>query len=124
MTQQPTSQPDRYDAARAATLRPIEASVERLRLPLNRRRKVLSILSALEVQIEDGGDSPDVNDLLLAALRVAILHQVGQEQARPALSAIDVFAAQERLRWQQVRDQTLPPIEALPEQRTSCTALI
>jgi tetratricopeptide (TPR) repeat protein len=84
---------------------------------------VLSILSALEVQIEDGGDSTEVNDLLLAALRMAILHQVGQEQAKPALSAIDVFAAQERLRWQQVRDQTLPPIEAPSEERMEALAL-
>ena len=32
-------------------------------------RKVLSILSALEVQIEDDGDSPTVNEHLLASVR-------------------------------------------------------
>lgn len=29
------------------------------------------------MQIEDGGDSPEVNNLLLDALRPAIRHQVG-----------------------------------------------
>ena len=69
MTWKPTNQPDRHDPARVAGLRPIGAAIERLRLPPNRQRKVLSILSALEVQIEDGGDSPTVNEHLLAAAR-------------------------------------------------------
>jgi len=101
MTQKPANQPDRYDPARVAGLRPIGAAIERLRLPLNRRRKVLTILSALEMQIEDGGDSPTVNEHLLAAVREAIIHQVGPDRAEPIVSAVDAFAEQERLRWQE-----------------------
>ena len=101
MTWKPTNQPDRYDPARVAGLHPVQAAIEQLRLPLNRRRKVLTILSALEMQIEDGGDSPTVNEHLLAALREAIIHQVEPDRAEPIVSAVDAFAEQERLRWQE-----------------------
>ena len=60
----PTNIPNRYDKARVARLKPVQAAVERLALPLNRKRKLFGILNALEMQIEDGDDSPDVNELL------------------------------------------------------------
>ncbi len=101
-----TNQPDRYDPARVARTRPIEAMVEQLHLPLNRHRKVLSILSALQIQIEDGGDSAAVNDHLLAALREAVLHQVSPDQAAAVLAAVDTFAKQEQLRWHQIAVKT------------------
>lgn len=52
-----------------------------------------------EMQIEDGGDSPEVNKLLLGALRAGILHQVSEREAQAALRAIDAF--------EQARGQTL-----------------
>ena len=116
MPWKPTNQPNRYDKARVATLRPIGEAIERLHLPLNRFRKLRGILGALEMQVEDGGDSPAVNEHLLAALRAALLHQVGPEQAQPALSAVDAFADKERLRWQQMQAGTLPPIDVPPDE--------
>ena len=65
----PSNQPVRYDEARVARLKPIEAEIEKLALPPVRLRKLNGIRNALEVQIEDGGDSPEVNRLLLDALR-------------------------------------------------------
>lgn len=35
------------------------------------------ILNALGMQIEDGGDSPEVSQLLLQALAAGVRHQVG-----------------------------------------------
>jgi len=113
----PTNIPNRYDKARVARLKPVQAAVERLALPLNRKRKLFGILNALEMQIEDGGDSPDVNDRLLDALRASALHQVGRKKAKPLMDAIDIFARAENERWEQVRTGTLPPIEvSLSEQ--------
>jgi tetratricopeptide (TPR) repeat protein len=114
---QPSNQPTRYDRARAARAEPIHAEIERLGLPLIRMRKLAGILGALIIQIEDGGDNPEVNRLLLEALRAALLHQVGEERAQPALRAIEVFEQAEAERWAQVRAGTLPPIELAPEER-------
>jgi hypothetical protein len=119
MSQQrgPSNEPTRYDEARVARLRPIEAAIAKLRLPMLRARKLGVILSALEVQIEDGGDSPEVNRLLLAALRAAIHHQVDERHAAAALRAIDVFAQAELTRWAQAKAGTLPPVAPTPEEQ-------
>lgn len=74
--QQPTNQPGRDDEARLARCKPVEEAIAALRLPPVRARKLNAILNALIMQIEDGGDNPKVNDLLLAALRTGVLHQV------------------------------------------------
>ncbi|MCP4165650.1 MAG: hypothetical protein GY759_07120 [Chloroflexi bacterium] len=113
----PTNIPGPYDQARVTRLKPISAAVEQLGLPGNRKRKLRGILNALEVQIEDGGDSPEVNDLLLKALRESAVHQVGKEKARAVINAIDVFAQAESERWEQIGAGTLPPIyRPLPDQ--------
>jgi hypothetical protein len=69
------------------------------------------------VQIEDGGDSPEVNQLLLDALRAGTRHQVGEGRARRVLRAIDDFERAEAERWEQVKAGTLPPIELKPADR-------
>jgi tetratricopeptide (TPR) repeat protein len=112
-----SNQPVRYDRARVDQLKPIRAEVEKLGLPLIRLRKLNGILGGLEMQIEDGGDSPEVNKLLLEALRAGILHQVDERQARAALQAIDTFAQAEAKRWAQVKAGTLPPPELDPDEK-------
>jgi len=112
-----SNQPTRYDSARVATLAPIRKSIEHSSLPILSMRKLMGILNAIEVQIEAGGDSPEVNALLLDALRVAVRHQVDERTARPVLDAIDVFAQAEARRWEQVEAGTLPPIELTPDER-------
>lgn len=69
------------------------------------------------MQIEDGGDSPEVNGLLLDALRAGVRHQVGELGALPVLRAIDAFAQAEERRWAQLRAGTLPPILLSPEEQ-------
>jgi tetratricopeptide (TPR) repeat protein len=101
----------RYDKARVAQLKPIWAEIQKLKLPPLRFRKLGAICNALEAQIEDGGDHPQVNQLLLDTLRAGILHQVGERQARGALRAIAAFEQAEAKRWAQVKAGTLPPIE-------------
>jgi hypothetical protein len=111
---QPTNQPDRYNEARLACFNPVLEAVAALRLPPLRARKLNGILNALIMQIEDGGDNPEVNNLLLAALRVGVLHQVGQQQAQSVLRAIDAFGDSEAKRWQQAAAGTLAPIVLSP----------
>ena len=55
------------------------------------------------MQIEDGGDSPEVNRLLLDALRAGIRHQVDERTAQPALQAVDQFEQAESVRRRGVR---------------------
>lgn len=110
----PTNIPGSYDEARVAQLKPIRAAIEELGLPLIRVRKLLGILNALEMQIEDGGDSRAVNELLLQALREAAVHQVGKKRARPVKRAVDAFARAENERWKQISAGTLPPVERPP----------
>lgn len=117
MSWPPSPEPVRYDKARVATLDPIRTSVGALRLPLKRLRKLRGLLNALEMQIEDGGDSPEVNGLLLDALRAAVRHQVSEFGALPVLRAIDAFAQAEDQRWAQLRAGTLPPIQLSPEEQ-------
>jgi tetratricopeptide (TPR) repeat protein len=100
-----------------ARLEPIEAAIGKLRLPPIRFRKLNGILNAVEVQIEDGGDSPEVNKLLLDALRACLRHQAGERGAKAALRSIDAFEKAEAKRWEQVRAGTLPPIELMPEEK-------
>ncbi|MCZ7574696.1 MAG: SEC-C metal-binding domain-containing protein [Ardenticatenaceae bacterium] len=114
---QPSNQPIRYDRKRVAQLEPIEAAIGRLRLSIVRVRKLRAILNAIEVQIEDGGDSPEVNRLLLDALRAAVRHQVGEREGKDVLRAIVTFENAEARRWEQVKAGTLPPIELTDEER-------
>src|SRR4051794_7754422 len=111
MTWKPSHVPVRYDQARVARLKPLQNAVSRLGLPPLRQRKLRALLGALEAQIEDGGDHPEVNALLLDALRAGIHHQVDDRAANDVLRAIDAFAQEEEQRWAQVRAGTLPPIE-------------
>jgi hypothetical protein len=100
-----------------AQLEPIRTEIEKLELPLIRFRKLNGILGALEMQIEDGGDSPTVNQLLLNALQAGILHQVSQRQALEVLQAIDAFERAEAKRWEQVKAGVLPPMELDPDEK-------
>lgn len=84
------NEPSRYDEARVAQLAPIKAALDEFRLPLLRSRQLTAPLHALEMQIECGGDSPEVNRLLLQALRAVIRHQVDERRVGAALRAIDV----------------------------------
>jgi tetratricopeptide (TPR) repeat protein len=113
---QPTNEPGRYDAARVGNLKPIHQAIERLRLPPIRFRKLNAVCNALEMQIEDGGDAPEVNNHLLAALRLMVIHQVGQQRAGAMLQAIDDFARVEEVRWEHVQTETLPPPEMEPDE--------
>jgi hypothetical protein len=115
MTWKPSNEPVRYDRARVERTDAMSMEIDRLGLPLNRQRKLLGILNALIGQIEDGGDSPEVNRLLLEALRAAVRHQVGERRARAALRAIDRFEQAETKRWEMVKAGTLPPIELTPQ---------
>ncbi|MCI0397220.1 MAG: hypothetical protein L0332_33725 [Chloroflexi bacterium] len=113
---QPTNEPGRYDKARVARVKLVEQAIERLRLPVVRFRKLNGILNALIMQIEDGGDSPEVNGRLLDTLRASVCHQVGPERATAVLAAIDTFAQEEAKRWEQARAGTLLPPELPPEE--------
>ncbi len=114
--QQPTNEPGAYDAARVATLQPIQEAIEQLQLPPVRFRKLNTIRNALEMQIEDGGDSPEVNNHLLETLQLAVIHQVGQQRAQTVLQAIDNFAQVENMQWQQVQAGTLPSLKMRPDE--------
>jgi hypothetical protein len=105
-TWKPTNEPDGYNAARVAALEPIHRAIKHLQLPPIRVRKLNAIRNALEMQIEDGGDSPEVNKRLLEALQLAVIHQVGQQRATIVLQAINDFAQAEETRWKQVQAQT------------------
>ena len=86
------------DYARLDTLKPVQQSVKALNLPPLRQRKLNGILNALTMQIEDGGDLSEVNELLVKALRAAIIFQVGEAVAKSALDALVQFEQSEALR--------------------------
>jgi hypothetical protein len=109
MNRKPSNEPTRYDPRRVATLQPIKDACEALGLPMLRYRKLHTICNAIEMQIEDGGDSPEVNSHLLDALRAAVVHQVGKSAAEPVLRAIETFRRGEADWWKQVKVGTLPP---------------
>ena len=87
-----------YDEKRVAQLDPIRAAIHGAGLPLVKIRKLNTILNALEVQLEEGGDSPEVNDLLLMALRQAVDFHLGPDRGRSILTAIGRFAVTEKKR--------------------------
>ncbi|MBL8792318.1 MAG: hypothetical protein JNM56_00285 [Planctomycetia bacterium] len=107
----------RYDRARVALLHPIKDAVDHLGLPLIRVRKIKGIINALEMQIEDGGDSPEVNRCLLDALRAALRHQKGEQQTRAAIAAIAAFERKEDERWNQIRAGSTPVLDLSPSER-------
>jgi len=117
MTWRPSPDPVRYDRQRVAQLQPVKDAVDRLGLPLLRLRKIRGVLNAVEMQIEDGGDAPEVNARLLDALRAVLRHQATGAPLAAALRAIDAFERVEDARWTQIRAGTLPPMELLPEER-------
>ena len=88
----------KIDHARLKTLKPVEEAVKSLNLPILRFRKLNGILNALTMQIEDGGDFPEVNDLLIKALRAAVIAQVGEKAAATVLNALARFEQSEALR--------------------------
>jgi len=90
-----SNQPTEYNEQRLAKAKPIEKAITGLGLPLIRFRKLNGILNALLMQIEDGGDSPVVNLLLMDALKAAVRHQVGEDRAGPVDSAIARFVETE-----------------------------
>jgi tetratricopeptide (TPR) repeat protein len=92
-------------------------ALEELELPFIRSRKLFTILQALEVQIENGGDHPQVNHLLLEALRQGVLHQVSEARGQAALAAMDTYERAEAERWRQIRTGTWPGPQYTPEER-------
>ena len=114
MDWKPSNQPTRYNRPRAAQLEPIQQAIHALGLRVTRVRKLNALVNALAMQIEDGGDHPEVNRLLVDALRVAVRHQVDGVAARPVLDALDTFARGEIEYWEQVRAGTYRPPEPTP----------
>ena len=112
-----TNQPSRYDRARVDTLEPVRQAIEHLGLPFIQLRRLTGILNALTMQVEFRGDSPEVNQLLLDALRTALHHQVGEQRARAVLQAITVFEQAESVYWEQARAGSLPPIKLSVEDK-------
>jgi tetratricopeptide (TPR) repeat protein len=102
----------KIDRARLQTLDPVEQSIQMLNLPAIRFRKLNTILNALKMQIEDGGDDPAVNDYLVKALRAAVIAQVGETSGKSAIEALDLFERAEQDRSQKVKN---PPPKVLPE---------
>lgn len=113
----PSPIPTRFNKARAASTTPIQQAIEGLRLPPIRARKLNGILNALIMQIEDGGDHPDVNRLLFEALRKNLVHQVGEKAAKPAFAAIVQFERAEAVYWKAVSSGNPPLIELTDEER-------
>ena len=102
----------KIDRARLQTLDPVEQSIQMLNLPAIRFRKLNTILNALKMQIEDGGDDPAVNGYLVKALRAAVIAQVGETSGKSAIEALDSFERAEQDRFQKVKN---PPPKVLSE---------
>ncbi len=94
----------KIDRARLQTLDPVEQSIQRLNLPMIRFRKVNTILNALKMQIEDGGDDPAANGYLVKALRASVIVQVGETVGKSVLEALDGFERSEQGRSQKLED--------------------
>ncbi|MEO8355468.1 MAG: hypothetical protein ABI621_06120 [Chloroflexota bacterium] len=86
---------DGIDYARLNTFKPVKQAAEMLSLQPLRQRKLNGILNALTMQIEDGGDSPEVNELLVKALHTAVIFQVGEQPAKPFIEALARFEQSE-----------------------------
>lgn len=112
-----SNEPTGYDEARVAQLRPLREAIERLPIPPLRSRKISGILNALEMQIEDGGDSPEVNRLLREDLRLAIHHQVDERQGQAALQALDAFELAEAKRCDPAKTLRLPTGSPKPAEK-------
>src|SRR3990172_1953317 len=97
-TKQPQDVLRYIDQARLNTFEPVDQAVEALNLPPLRFRKLNGILGALIMQIEDGGDSPEVNELLVKALRAAVIFQVGEDAAKSFNEALARVEHAEKLR--------------------------
>jgi tetratricopeptide (TPR) repeat protein len=115
MNWKPSNEPVRYDKQRVATFRLVTEAVAGLSLPLLRSRKLQGIGNAIEMQIEDGGDSPEVNDHLLAALRGAVIHQVGERDGAAVLHAIEAFRKAEAAHWKLIRSGVPLPVDPKDE---------
>jgi len=98
-------------------VKPAEKAIQDLILPLIRYRKLKGILNALIMQIEDGGDNPDVNAFLIQALRSAVIHQVGADAGQAAIRAIEAFQISEEARWKQIQAGNFPVIQVSTEER-------
>ena len=88
----------KIDRPRLETLKPVGQAINSLNLPILRFRKLNGILNALTMQIEDGGDFPEVNDLLIKALRTAVIAQIGEKTAVRVLNSLAQFEQSEALR--------------------------
>jgi hypothetical protein len=75
-----------------------------------RFRKVNTILNALKMQIEDGGDDPTANDYLVKALRAAVIAQVGEAEGKSIFEALDSFERAEQDHRSQ-KPKNFPPTE-------------
>jgi hypothetical protein len=102
----------KIDRARLKSLEPVEKSIQLLNLPMIRFRKVHTILNALKMQIEDGGDEPTVNDYLVKALRAAVIAQVREIRGKSVLEALDSFERAEQDRSQK---PITSPVKEPPE---------
>ena len=100
--------PGRYDPQRVDRLQPLKDAVGQIGLPLLRLRKITTIIAALEVQIEDGEDVPEITVLLLDALRAALRHQAEGVPLAAALRAVDTFAQADSIHREQARAGVLP----------------
>jgi len=88
----------KIDHPRLETIKPVGEAIKSLNLPVLRFRKLNGILNALTMQIEDGGDFPEVNKFLIQALRAAVIAQAGEKDAATALNALARFEQSEALR--------------------------
>jgi len=114
----PSSVPGKnIDRPRLNQLKPVEKAIQGLRLSLIQFRKLNGILGALTMQVEDGGDNPEVNAFLVKALRSAVIHHVGVDAGQSAIQTIDAFQMSEEAHWAQTRNGSLPVIQLAPEQR-------
>jgi hypothetical protein len=86
----------KIDRTRLKTLQSVEQSIQLLNLPMICFRKVNTILNALKMQIEDGGDDPAVNAYLVKALRAAVVAQVGEANGKSVFEALDGFERAEQ----------------------------
>ncbi|MCP4361208.1 MAG: hypothetical protein GY796_24635 [Chloroflexi bacterium] len=83
---------NQYNKDRSAQFTSVKTAVAALRLPPIDQRKLISIMNAIEVQLESGNDSPKANDYLLCALQAAVLHEVSDGRETAVVQAIDAFA--------------------------------
>ena len=81
-----------FDENRLAEFKVVKTAVKQLQLPPIRQRNLISIMNAIEVQLEGGGSSPDVETHLLRALQAAVRHEVVEGKETAVVQAINSFA--------------------------------